>query len=173
MTRRLLLSVVLSGLALATPTPAEELFVCVRDLAQLKKPARQVLLSELRLLFPRVDVTTDLNPCDAGPAADVVQLILLRRRSDVPRDVLGLTMWSRGRILPRIEVFSEPVAEFTRAGDLQTLGRALGRVAAHELGHYVRQTTEHDEKGPMRADLPSSELVAADRSPFLDFSLQR
>ena len=167
---RMLLLAVLMGLATSSPSSAQELHVCVRDLAQLKKPAQQALLAELRLLFPRVDLTTDLNPCESPAGAEVVQLLLFPRRPDVPPDVLGLTMLSRGRILPRLEVFTEPVARFTGAADLQALGRALGRVAAHELGHYVRQTSEHEDRGPMRADLGSAELLAKDRGPFVELS---
>ncbi len=167
MTRRWLLFVALSGLAVA-PTPAQELQVCVRDLAQVKTPARQVLVAELRLLFPRVDLAVGMNPCDAAPDVHRVDLILLRGRADVPQDVLGLSVMRGGRILPQVEVFTEPVGRLTGTGDLELLGRALGRVAAHELGHYMRQTAEHEDRGPMRAGLTSSELLGDDRAPFVD-----
>ena len=40
------------------------------------------------------------------------------------------------------------------------LGRALARVAAHEIYHIVAQTPEHEKSGLAKANLSSQELTA-------------
>ncbi|HYR43293.1 MAG TPA: hypothetical protein VER98_09735 [Terriglobia bacterium] len=40
------------------------------------------------------------------------------------------------------------------------LGRALGRVAAHEIYHIVAQTTEHQESGIAKAAFSVRDLTA-------------
>ena len=52
-------------------------------------------------------------------------------------------------------------------------GRALGRVLAHELGHYLLATRTHTETGLMRGSISAEALVSPDRRPFrLDASDQ-
>ena len=46
------------------------------------------------------------------------------------------------------------------------LGRALGRVLAHEIGHLLLGAPYHDEVGLMRAIFRPDELGEADRAPF-------
>jgi hypothetical protein len=46
------------------------------------------------------------------------------------------------------------------------LGRALGRVLAHEIGHVLLGPPHHDRTGLMRAVLPANELSEPDRRPF-------
>jgi len=44
--------------------------------------------------------------------------------------------------------------------------QAIGRVAAHELGHYFLQSRHHQERGLMRANYMTTELVAPSLKPF-------
>ena len=44
--------------------------------------------------------------------------------------------------------------------------QAIGRVAAHELGHYFLQSTHHQERGLMRANYMTTDLVAPSLKPF-------
>jgi hypothetical protein len=46
------------------------------------------------------------------------------------------------------------------------LGRALGRVLAHEIGHLLLGVPYHDEVGLMRAVFRPDELAEPDRAPF-------
>jgi hypothetical protein len=46
------------------------------------------------------------------------------------------------------------------------LGRALGRVLAHEIGHSLLRAPYHDDVGLMRAGFRPDELAALDRAPF-------
>ena len=45
-------------------------------------------------------------------------------------------------------------------------GRALGRVLAHELGHYLLAQKSHAQTGLMRATFKDSELVGTNRRAF-------
>ena len=49
----------------------------------------------------------------------------------------------------------------------ELLARALGRVAAHELGHYLLGSRQHARSGLMRAQFSPADLVADELSPFL------
>ena len=48
----------------------------------------------------------------------------------------------------------------------RALGRAVGRVLAHELGHYLLRSRTHAQSGLMRAVQNTTELVAGDREIF-------
>jgi hypothetical protein len=46
------------------------------------------------------------------------------------------------------------------------MGRALGRVLAHEIGHVLLEVRHHDRAGLMRAVFAPAELGSPDRTPF-------
>jgi hypothetical protein len=46
------------------------------------------------------------------------------------------------------------------------LARALGRAAAHELGHYLLASREHSSHGLMRARFSAAELIRDDAAAF-------
>jgi hypothetical protein len=48
----------------------------------------------------------------------------------------------------------------------RALGRATGRVIAHEIGHYLLQTTQHDAAGLMRAMHSADDFVEPTRAGF-------
>jgi hypothetical protein len=50
--------------------------------------------------------------------------------------------------------------------DDHDLGRALGRVLAHEIGHLLLVAPYHDDVGLMRAVFRPDELADPDRTPF-------
>lgn len=83
---------------------------------------------------------------------------------------LGITHLSSGRVLPFVELDCERVA-MTLAGSAGTssffltdlaLGRALGRVAAHEIYHVLAESPEHGHEGVTKAFLNAHELVAGE-----------
>ncbi len=47
------------------------------------------------------------------------------------------------------------------------IGRALGRVLAHELGHYLLSSPAHAPSGLMRSAFDSRRLAGWDRRPFM------
>ena len=48
----------------------------------------------------------------------------------------------------------------------RAIGRAVGRVLAHELGHYLLRSRTHSPSGLMRAVRDTGELMAGDREIF-------
>jgi hypothetical protein len=51
-------------------------------------------------------------------------------------------------------------------GPDERLGLVLGRVVAHEIGHFLLTTTPHQNAGLMRARFPESELLDAWSTEF-------
>lgn len=86
--------------------------------------------------------------------------------------VLGSTAVQDGQVLPYGQVYCDalrrvlPVAEFDvdRTRGDAILGRAVGRVLAHELYHILKQTTHHPATGIAKAIQTSNELTSADFS---------
>lgn len=86
--------------------------------------------------------------------------------------VLGSTAVQDGQVLPYGQVFCDalrrvlPVAEFDidRTRGDAILGRAAGRVLAHELYHILKQTTHHPATGIAKAFQNSDKLTSADFS---------
>jgi len=66
----------------------------------------------------------------------------------------------------RADALGRPVTQLTRALQDRLIARAVGRVAAHELGHYLLQSAAHEDRGLMRATYSSSELVGQWSDPF-------
>jgi hypothetical protein len=83
------------------------------------------------------------------------------------KGALGITHVSDGKILPFIEVDCDRVARAIEPrvfphGSLAArpaLGRAMGRVAAHELYHVLAATMDHQPEGLARAHFGYNELL--------------
>jgi hypothetical protein len=88
------------------------------------------------------------------------------------RGPLAFTHSSDGDILPFSEVACDRVAASVRGamfgGDYAQadllMGRALGRVVAHELIHILRNSKSHDRDGVAKTALSGVELIAP--NPF-------
>jgi hypothetical protein len=126
---------------------------------------------ELHALFPKLDVEVEQGRCNMLGGSDVL-LTILEARPGIPSDALGLAYRGNGAILPRLEVFVTPVMQLTQTGDWETLGRALARVAAHELLHFQLQTGEHQSHGLLRARLSPADVVSEDLGPRMLASLE-
>lgn len=89
---------------------------------------------------------------------------------------LGLTHVSNGKVLPFVEIDCQRVLAVIQAGPGQspfgqphaTVGRALGRVAAHEIHHVLTASGAHDVDGLMKSAFDSRDL----RGPELSFSAE-
>jgi len=81
---------------------------------------------------------------------------------------LAFTYRTDGVVQPFGEVECDKVSRFVRSAmrgdDLfkadQLLGRALGRVVAHELIHILSRSSEHGTEGVEKAALSSKQLIA-------------
>ena len=85
---------------------------------------------------------------------------------------LGVTHIADGQILPFADVLCDAVRDFVspdlRGSSVQNrddlLGRALGRVLAHELYHILVQTADHGNDGLSRQRQSSADLLVPHRS---------
>ena len=116
-------------------------------------------------VFDRVAVIRLRGACRAD--------LPLIARADVDTAALGQTQVVDGKVLPFADVRCNPVRALI-ARDLagepsdereDLLGRALGRVLAHELYHILLRTTAHGSQGLARPAQSSSDLIA-DRDTF-------
>ena len=86
------------------------------------------------------------------------------------RGPLAFTYSTDGNMLPFSEVACDKIThsirgamwggDFSRADLL--LGRALGRVVAHEVVHILTQSSEHGHDGVARTSLSGSQLIASE-----------
>jgi hypothetical protein len=87
---------------------------------------------------------------------------------------LGVIHFVDGLPQPEMTVSVTRVRDFVRrarpeqSAALQSLlaARIIGRVAAHELGHYLVADTSHRESGLMRARFDGADLLAPHLQPF-------
>ena len=81
-----------------------------------------------------------------------------------PRIRLFLTDFWRSSATTRI--FGQPESEWPQSLREQLVGRVLGRVLAHEIGHFVLRMPRHTAAGLMRSLQFADELVAPSRRAF-------
>jgi hypothetical protein len=86
------------------------------------------------------------------------------------RGVLAFTHTSEGAVLPFSEVACDKVAASIRSamfggdyaqGDV-LMGKALGRVLAHELVHILTKSGTHGHEGVQKAALSGNQLISRD-----------
>lgn len=133
---------------------ASQLCVILEERANLPPVARQLLLSEL-------------GAVSHGKAIDARSCLLVRIR-EAPGQrystALGLVQVRQGRVLPLIELYVRPVKELLgRDLHAAALGKALARVAAHELTHYREQRLDHGAAGSFRESLGPGDLTGRTR----------
>jgi hypothetical protein len=131
-----------------------------------------------------VDVRPASPPEPAGTLApDAVTLTVVAatpsaaERLRAPGALAAIEFDAGGLPRPRIAIYSRDVSDFIEhvrvlgASDAQwpramregILGRAVGRVLAHEIGHFVLGTRGHAAHGLMRAEQAADDLVAPTR----------
>ena len=172
MFRQQWLLAVMAAVCFSAAAHAEPLRICVHNQINLPDPAEAAMRAELRLLFPRLKVVTQSNPCSAA-GEDQVLIFVKDAEEGVPADALGRAPMVDGKIVPSLEVFKGPVAQVLGANDLETLGRALGRVAAHELLHYHLQQSGHNVTGLLQERLDQTALRSEDRSGYVSLIASR
>lgn len=132
---------------------AEPVEICVRDEARLGVSALEAFERDLLARFPGVRVRT--TACEAAP----IQLAVRWEAPPRYAGALGLAYTAAGQVLPRIDLYVQPVLRLL--GDARApapVGRALARVAAHELHHYFSQRRDHDPAGVLAAAYRPADL---------------
>jgi hypothetical protein len=103
--------------------------------------------------FDLVAVTSFAGPCTVDKHSAQVSLSTVS---------LADTSISDGHILPFFRVdCTRLIAMLGSQVEPATFGRALARVAAHEIYHIVAQTTEHQERGVAKAVFSVRDLTSA------------
>lgn len=128
---------------------------------------------------------SELNESDTPSDIIVVRFTGSCAMSPAPvlfdeRGPYAITHTSDGEVLPFSEVACDRVKVSIRSamwgGDFshadRLLGRALGRVLAHEIYHMVARTGDHGAKGVARRALSPRELIA-ERLVFDDHDLRK
>jgi hypothetical protein len=117
--------------------------------------------AEIQKLAPELALAS--GTC-AGPA---ISLVISAHAPARYANALGLARRDGRRIFPELHIYQEAVRRLIgHRASVAQLGRALARVAAHELGHYLLQEAHHEEKGLMRASFEAAQLFSEDSAPF-------
>lgn len=112
---------------------------------------------ELRKIFETSGRALRLAGCDEDGAVRVY----FKRFHPRESSALAAARTWRDRVLPMLEVYTEPVAALIGTRLPGLLGKAMARVTAHELTHYVRQETEHAAAGGFSGQYTAGLLLAA------------
>jgi hypothetical protein len=147
---------------LAGPLMAGGLKVCLANPARLDDLTLQVFRQELGAILTASGRPSSLDSC-ASPA---VRITLRQYPGEEEPAALGRTRYVNGRLLPEIDLFVSPVGQIVGTRLPGVIGRALARVAAHELGHWLAQETGHAAHGFMMERLAAGHLMAAGREFF-------
>jgi hypothetical protein len=146
------------GLVVAVLANAE---VCIEDRVSLNSFSRRALEAEFHEL---VGVKLLASKKCSPPAVSVV---ISAHPPAGQANVLGLAYKHGDRVFPEVRIFTQPLLRLLGANaSAAQLGRALARVAAHELRHYSAQQLHHDENGLMKAAFDGLQLAAEDSSRF-------
>ncbi len=144
------------------PPMAGGLPLCLKNAAQLDGDTVQAFQTELSRILTSSGWSGVWSPCSSG----VLAITLRRDPPESEPSALGGIRTSDGRLLPEIELFVSPTAQIVGTRLPAVLGRALARVATHELGHWLNQGPAHTSRGYMMERLSAAHLMAPDHGFF-------
>jgi hypothetical protein len=135
----------------AAAAPEQSTTICLDDRVGVDHRARAAFGDELRAL------------ADSGIRFSETACVRIVFRAHAPSRyaaALGLTYSASGRVLPVIEVYTRNIVKaLAEHAGSERFGRALARVAFHELQHYTRQEHGHDSQGLFARALNASALL--------------
>lgn len=159
--------------ALAWAPAAAEHDVIIVDRSGLEPAVRGAVYRELVLLIGHRDVRFRWSSDTSGTPGE----IRLEFRPGIfaaNPEALGVARLENGEVSPDLAVFPDVVAaRLASLSSSAALGRALARVASHEIIHYLDQSPGHHSHGLMREVFSSDELASDDPTPFRRISLGR
>ena len=126
-------------LAALTVSISPALDFCVKNEGGLDSQTLMLTLHYLRQHQDRLG--TSLNPSCSASAVRITFGTV--PESPHPPDALGATRTVGGRILSEIRIFARAVENQLPGASVETRARALAKVAAHELSHYLHQEAKH------------------------------
>ena len=113
-------------------------------------------------------VSAEWPPASVAGSLGWMRLVRSRDldRAAVPIPILTVSIAATRALVDATIYRGGPI--FQRPWELRRdlLARALGRVAAHELGHYLLASRQHTSHGLMRARFRPDDLVGEDGSAF-------
>jgi hypothetical protein len=147
---------------IANQLTAGTLELCVENPARLDEFTLRAFQTELGNILDLSGRPATFTPCRPG----VVTITLRRQPPDEESSALGRTRHVNGRLVPDIELFAAPTVQIVGTVLPGVLGRAMARVATHELGHWLSQGSGHSTRGFMMERLSAAHLMASDRGLF-------
>ena len=175
----------LAALALAAVTALPTISVTVQPSPNVSRSLVALVLEEAGAIWRDVGVRVVVRD---EPAPGVVRVIIddsIATSSDAGL-AIGWVIFDDDEPRPEIRLsYANAVAGLTRACPAGTLSKmwksqidelvavALGRVLAHELGHYLLGSAAHTNDGLMHADWSPNEMFGADRPRFRLDATQR
>ena len=146
----------------------------------------QLMVDEVRKIWSDalVGVTSGRygEPCGPDQATISLRILLtlLPVKNEAERTLGWVTPGADGRSAPLLlvslpavteavlgtDAYDMPVKRLPRGLRDRLIAQAIGRVTAHELGHYLLQRTGHYERGLMRRRYVAVELVGDWLDPF-------
>ena len=140
--------------------------VCVYNLADLNQPVIGSMNVEVAELLHGRRVSFEHAPCVAR-SEGTIYLLLRRQGPENETDALGRAPVFNGKVLRVLDVYVQPTLGLIGRMDSSTLiGRALARVAAHEVSHFIDQDLRHSGRGLMRSTFAGSDLISEDPYRF-------
>jgi hypothetical protein len=143
--------------------------------------------AEAAALWVRYGVAIDVAPCESASDEGIVLILVpvATRRDGVTAagwrgPLAAISFDADGAPEPRIRLFvtdflafvasarlfGQPESQWPRSLREQVVGRMLGRVLAHEIGHFVLRMPRHTAAGLMRPLQFADELVDPSRRAF-------
>jgi hypothetical protein len=113
-----------------------------------------------------VVLTIGIEPSDVADPRQGPLAVIEFAADGVPRPAVTVFFDRLMQMITRTPGWIVGERRWSRAQREQVVGRALGRVIAHEIGHFVLRTIDHASSGLMRPVHQADELVAPDRSRF-------
>ena len=86
--------------------------------------------------------------------------------SGAPAPILFVALQGIRELLEPVEFRGRPLKQRPAAIRDRLIAMAVGRAAAHELGHFLRGEREHTSHGLMRARYKTSDLIGDSLVPF-------
>jgi hypothetical protein len=135
---------------------------CILNPARVDPMTLQVFREELAGILAASGMTAEFGACEAGS----VRITLRGAPPETETAALGAARFKDGKVLPELEIYVDGIARLLDTRLAGVLGRAMARVAAHEMAHYLRQQGGHEAEGALRERLSVAHLLAADRRYF-------
>jgi len=148
--------------SIAAPLEAGTVNLCIENTALLDSSALQVFRAELGSILATSQRTAVFTDCAPG----VITITMRQQPPAEETSALGGIRHVDGRLTPQIDLFTRPVVRMVGSSLPAVVGRALARIATHEIGHWITQSAGHADCGVMMQRLTAAHLMGSGRSFF-------